>query len=102
MLAASAATKMTDGPSRLKPSDLPSAVAHTASSTPDTTRTNHDMTASNGPSCRTPGTAPLVREPCRGLGAKVAHPGDGRQRPRAVRLGLAADVDLVGLVDQVG
>ena len=42
MLARSPTTKTTVGPIRLKPSDLPSAVAHTASKTPESTSTIQD------------------------------------------------------------
>lgn len=48
ILATSATPNNTVGPNRLNPSDFPSAVAHTASKTPDTTNTIHDMTTSGG------------------------------------------------------
>src|SRR3954452_16106238 len=61
MLATRPRTKTTVGASRVKPSVRPRAVAHTASRTPDRTRTSQDMTTPGLPSCRCPGTAPLVR-----------------------------------------
>lgn len=48
MLSASATRKTTEGVSRLNPSDLSSAIAHTASRTPDATSTSHDITHSYG------------------------------------------------------
>ena len=43
MLSSRATPNTTLGQSLVKPSDLPSAVAQTASSTPDTMRMTHDM-----------------------------------------------------------
>ena len=75
MLTTSATPNTTDGHSRVHPYERPSALAHTASSTPDKTSTTHAMTASYGPSCLTPGTAPLVRRPRAGaLIPRVAVP----------------------------
>src|SRR5690242_19001175 len=48
MLNESARKKTTDGANRRRPSDLSSAVAHTASSAPDTISTSQDMTVSPG------------------------------------------------------
>lgn len=44
MLAVRPTKNTTHGPSRLKPSDLPNAVAHTASNNPESTRTTQDDT----------------------------------------------------------
>ena len=59
MLSKSATPKTTDGHSLVNPSDLPRAVAQTASNTPDTMSKIHDMTIHlDGQSCRVPGTDP--------------------------------------------
>src|SRR5215216_375218 len=63
MLRTADTPNVSDGARRVNPSDRPRAVAHTASSTPDTTNTSHDIPVSLASSCRTPGTTPLVREP---------------------------------------
>src|SRR3712207_2640782 len=48
MLSTTATAKTSDGTSRVNPADLPRAVAHTASSTPDTTSTAHAIGISSG------------------------------------------------------
>src|SRR4051794_2205614 len=63
MLSVRATRNTADGTRRLNPSERSSAVAQTASSTPDRTSTSQDTTPPQAPSCRCPGTAPLVRGP---------------------------------------
>ncbi|ABY24092.1 hypothetical protein RSal33209_2366 [Renibacterium salmoninarum ATCC 33209] len=63
MLATTATPKITLGQSLLKPSDLPKAVAQTASKTPEIAKIIHAMIYLLTPSCRWPGTAHLVRAP---------------------------------------
>mgnify|MGYP006923456007 CR=1 FL=1 len=60
---AQATKKITEGHSRLKPSDLSSAAAHTASKAPEKINTNHDMASPFWPSCRITGHGSLVRDP---------------------------------------
>src|SRR5690606_27553057 len=68
MLIASAAKNTTVGTRREKPSDFPSAVAQTASNSPDNTRTIHAMTASSRGRLVLSGYGSLVRRPpSRGL-----------------------------------
>ena len=63
MLATSATAKVTVGTSRVRPSDRPRAVAHTASRTPESTRTSQDIEDL--------------------LGAVLSHTGYGTARPGA-------------------
>src|SRR6478735_5775865 len=60
MLSASATTKVAVGTGRVRPSERPRAVAHTASRTPDRTSTNQDTAMANR---RSPPSGSLVRSP---------------------------------------
>src|SRR5699024_8207393 len=77
MLIAPPMKKMTVGHSLVNPSDLPRAVAHTASKLPETIKTTHaiDKRSSRpASSCRWPGTTRLVR--C--AGRTISGQGRGR------------------------
>src|SRR5688572_30169548 len=80
MLATSATPKTTVGQSLVKPSLLPSAVAHTASRMPERMRMTHDMTATPGQSCRSPGTDPSSGGP---VGTRLRPYPSGLGRPWA-------------------
>src|ERR1700760_1849457 len=77
MLATSATRNISVGISLLRLSDLPRAVAHTASRAPENTRINHDMRALPGRL-----VAHRVRHPrpgavCYGSVTKFSHPSPG-------------------------
>src|SRR5690606_20389341 len=93
MLTTTATPNTVVGTGRVNPSERPSAVAQTASRTPDPISTIHASTThhSSAPSCRWPGTAPLVR--CR-LRAHPFSPARGStSRPGFPRVTRMTDAD---------
>jgi 3'(2'), 5'-bisphosphate nucleotidase len=94
MLSTSATTKVAVGAGRVRPSERPRAVAHTASRTPDSTSTNHDMTISSTAVLSLSWYGSLVRWPSSRGGPTVSRrrtPGNsGRNRLAGGRTGLPA------------
>src|SRR5690606_18956726 len=82
MLSANATTNTTLGPSRVRPSDFPRAVAHTASITPDTTNTNHATRFTSTRRLVVTGYVALVRDP---LGSRSERTARGARLARTSR-----------------